>query len=183
MIIKTTQQSFQHKPTYWFRLWLAGFLFLAACNPATVPAQAEPTSTSPPPTLTLLTPSQTVSASTIEGTYTVTFTKEELARAGVTAHELCENAGTHEITFSPDDWRWKQTPSEDCEDINAATGRGTWELSGNEITLNEPAAFGCGALSTYQWNLDQNMLTFTVVEDTCPYRVILLTTHPWEKIE
>ena len=179
MMIKKFRQCFQYKPMLWSS-YLVGFLLFTACSPGAVPT---PTLAAPPPTLTLPTPSQTASASTIEGTYTVTFTKEELAKAGVTAHELCENAGTHEITFSADDWRWKQTPPEDCGNINPATGRGSWELSGDEITLNEPAAFGCGALSTYKWNLDQNTLTFTVVEDSCPYRVILLTTHPWEKIQ
>lgn len=162
---------------YSLSLFLTGILLICACAPAPTkaPTQAPPSPTSAP--------TQLPSASTLEGTYSVTFTKDELAQAGITAHELCENAGTHEITFTPDNWTWKQTPPEDCGDLKAATGRGSWKLSGDEITLNEPAAFGCGALSTYTFKLDQNALTFTVVEDGCRYRIILLTTHPWEKVK
>jgi hypothetical protein len=109
---------------------------------------------------------------------TVTFTKDELADAGVTPHELCENAGTHEITFSTDNWTRKQTPLEECGNIIAPSSRGTWQLSDDEIRLNEPAAFGCGAESTYTWKLEEDLLLLTLVRDACPYRVILLTTHP-----
>jgi len=162
---------------YSLSLCLTGVLLISACAPS---LSETPTQAPPPPSST---PTQPPPASTLEGTYSVTFTKDELAKAGVTAHELCENAGTHEITFSPDDWTWKQAPPEDCGEIKATTGRGTWKLSGDEITLNEPAAFGCGALSTYTIKLDQNTLTFIVVEDGCRFRIILLTTHLWEKVK
>jgi hypothetical protein len=159
-------------------LCLTGILLLSACAPTEVPTEPPQPPTSIPPQQPTAPP-----APTLGGTYTVNFTKDELAQAGVTEHELCENAGLHEITFSANGWTWKQTPPEDCTDIQASTGTGTWRLIGSQFTFIEPPAFGCEPTATYTLNIEGDALIFTVLEDTCRYRVILLTTHPWEKVQ
>ncbi|MGH7753122.1 MAG: nuclear transport factor 2 family protein [Gemmatimonadales bacterium] len=111
-------------------------LRLGSMPGAAPPAPLPPTATLPPPTSTSLPPTATPGPVVPEGTYAVTFTQAELEQAGVTAHELCENAGVHEITFQTDnDLTWKQTPLEECGTIVASTGTGTWEVSGDQITL------------------------------------------------
>ena len=165
-------------PVKFVLMCLTGILLLSACAPAEVPTEPPQQPTSIPPPQPTAPP-----APTLGGTYTVTFTKDELAQAGVTEHELCENAGMHEITFAVEGWTWNQTPPEDCTDVQASTGRGTWRLIGNQFTWIEPSAFGCEPTATYTLNIEGDSLKFTVFEDTCQYRVILLTTHPWVKIQ
>ena len=126
-------------------------------------------------------PIPTPSVSALDGTITVTFTREELRTAGVSDHETCENAGTHEITFAVGRWTFKQTPLQECTAVNAASGTGSFMVAGDSVAFNEPAALGCADAYLYRFAISGNTVTFTKVTDDCEIRRVTFTLKPWQR--
>lgn len=152
-------------------LLLAGAL--AACA-----ADEDPPATrsSPSPS-----PTQTARTSPLDGSITVSYTVEEVKAAGISDHEACENAGTHRIELRLGRWTFEQTPAQGCSAAIAGTGDGTFSVSGDVVSFNEPAAFGCGVDYSYRFTISGSSVTFALGTDPCEVRRIVFTSKPWTK--
>jgi len=153
--------------------------FLVGCGgTAPTPAAEPPTATSAPeqavatPTAPLQPP---------DGTYTTTITEEEVGQS-VPEQYVCENAGTFTLTVSGDHWSLSQVAAPGCT-VADPENSGSWEFSGNQVTFHADQGFGCSQAFTYEWSFEGTELRFTTVEDTCPPRVVYLSTHPWVRQE
>ncbi len=119
-------------------------------------------------------------ASVPPGTYTTTFTANEIppefpaeARSNLAGH-----------------WKLKLTEG---ERFSVAKGgeiiaEGRYNFTREQFVLTDEkgkascaAGDGTAATGTYQWAFDGKKLTFTVVEDDCPGRRFVLTFHPLMK--
>ena len=170
-IVKEPGESLSRANLYASRKWIA-------VQTATLIPES-PTIVLPPSTLTQPTPAS--NALLLEGTYTTTVTKEDIASHGISGHDICENAGTFTLQLAPTFWTRKQVGLPDCTLEHPSSG-GAWRVVGDEIQFTDYQPFGCPATpSFYRWKLDSDTLVFERVSDDCPFNYYILASHPWVK--
>jgi hypothetical protein len=104
-----------------------------------------------------------------------------MIQAGMSDHDACENAGTHALTLAAGRWTFRQTPASECGSVVAATGEGTFSVTGDVVAFNEPDAFGCGADYSYRFTIQGNAIRFQVAADDCEPRRIVFVTQAWTR--
>lgn len=115
-----------------------------------------------------------------DGTYTTTITAEELTSLSGQGILACENAGTFTLTVTGDRWSISQAAAPGCS-VQDPSITGSWAFAGEQVTFHADQSLGCPQTYTYQWRLEGTALRFTAVEDSCPPRVAIQSTHPWLK--
>jgi hypothetical protein len=140
-------------------------LLLAACGKPTPTAVPTATPTARPPIP--------------DGVYTYSITKDELTNAGFSEPWVCENAGSYSYTVTGDRWKYDLIPVPGCKLMSKPFMSGSWKISSDSVTFTDDKSQGCSMQYTYKWTFDGASLRFTLVEDPCAVRVVLMTLHPW----
>lgn len=111
-----------------------------------------------------------------DGTYTTTAAVEEMTNIGMLPDNVCENAGTFNLTVTGNKWSMFQAAAPGCI-VKNPSWSGTWTFCGDEATFTED--FQNGSSYTYGWAFDGAELHFTRVDDIVPQRIVWMTTYPW----
>jgi hypothetical protein len=69
-------------------------------------------------------------------------------------------------------------------DFTGTSSGYSFDVAGSQFTTDLFGEDVCTTLlpGTYLWSLSSDRLTFTVVDDSCPGRVALLTSAPWSAV-
>jgi len=113
-------------------------------------------------------------ATTLTGSYATTLASTD---AAVTANRM---QGDWTIGFGSSGILTVTTPSS----FTGTRSGYSFQVTGDQFRTDLFGADVCSTLlpGTYQWNLVSGQLTFTLVDDTCPGRVALLTSASWSAI-
>ena len=144
-------------------------LALVACN------GDEPSNGAP-------TPSPTGSRSILDGDYSTTYSKDTLRTAGVPEADLCEHAGTHQLTFLGFRWALLRTPLPECGPPQRGSDSGTFAIAGDVVSFTDRNPVrGCVAEYRYRFLLGTGTLRFEGVQDDCVPRRTVMVTQPYRK--
>jgi len=56
-----------------------------------------------------------------------------------------------------------------------------YQVEGDRILTTAFASDRCSGVGIYRWRREGSILTFVTVSDACALRVVLFTSHPWER--
>lgn len=109
-----------------------------------------------------------------DGTYSTTVTIADLINIGMLPDNVCENAGTFNLTVTGEKWSMSQAAYPGCV-VENPSWSGTWKLCSDEATFTDDG----GDSYTYRWTFDGTKIRFTRVEDYVPHRIVRMITYPW----
>ncbi|MDP9301295.1 MAG: hypothetical protein M3P43_10450 [Actinomycetota bacterium] len=107
----------------------------------------------------------------IEGTYAV-----EIKRADASGAPGLQLEGLWQFTLRGDGLVSVTGPA----GANVSTPRSQYQLEGDRLLTTAFASDTCQGVGVYRWSREGSTLSFTLVSDTCPVRVVLFTAHPWQ---
>ena len=66
-------------------------------------------------------------------------------------------------------------------DAGVSAPSSQYQVEGDRILTTAFASDRCSGVGVYRWQREGSILTFVRVSDACALRVVLFTSHPWER--
>lgn len=168
------------------RLYLLALALLASLltsceSPTSHPVAYTPTSTS----TATSTPTGAIVSSPLIGTYTTTITQKDINAVDLTRNALTGSdvqPGSWLLTFRNDGY---YTAFGGNYPLGISyIGAGPYIVAQNKLTLVDGKCeefYSEGRIGVYSWSLKGKWLLLKMIADTCTARVLVMTSHPWQR--